>query len=201
MTKDEKIKLLTDNTKTDDDVALLLGLSSPYLRILRNRWGIKKKRGNKEGTIKTSTIIECVTCEKSIKKIKSDPDRKYCSRFCMSQSEEYRQKLSAINRDYMLTDAYSKAKSKEDTPEYRKYANKVQTLTRKTYNLYKEEINPLNLPRGVAGKEGSYHLDHKIPVRYGFDNMIDPAIIADKNNLQMLTWKDNVVKGKKFVDI
>ena len=133
MTKNEKIKLLTDDTKTDAEVALLLGLSASYLPILRNRWSIKKKRGNKEGSIKSSTLmIDCATCGKSIRKTKCDIDRKYCSRSCMYQSEEYRKKLSVINRDYMLTEEYSLAMSKEDTPEYRKYANKVQTLTRKT---------------------------------------------------------------------
>lgn len=202
MTKKDKIKLLTDNTKTDTEIASLLNLSPAYLSVLRHRWKISKKRGNKQNTIrKGTTFIDCGTCGKKIKKGASDKTKKYCSKLCMFNSEEYRKKLSSANKDYMQTDFYRKSKTKKDTPEYRKYSNRVQTLTRKTYNLHKEEINPNNLPRGVAGTEGSYHLDHKISVRYGFENDIEPAVIADKSNLQMLPWKENVIKGKKIVDV
>jgi len=198
MTKDEKIRLLTDNTKTDIEIASILNLSPSYLAVLRKRWGISKKRGMKEGTVKKTTVfIDCETCGRIIKKVSSRKNMRYCSIKCMFESEDHRKMLSSINRDYMETEAYRKAKTKPDTPEYRKYSNRVQTLTRKTYELYKEQINPNNLPRGVAGEKGCYHLDHKISVRYGFDNDIDPAIIADKNNLQMLPWRDNVIKGKK----
>jgi hypothetical protein len=198
MDKDEKIKLLTDNTKTDAEIASILNLSPSYLAILRKRWGISKKRGMKKGTVKeNTTFIDCETCGKKLKKIFSRKTIRFCSTKCMFESEEHRKMLSSINRDYMQTEEYRKTISKPDTPEYRKYSNRVQTLTRKTYKLYKEQINPNDLPRGKAGENGCYHLDHKISVRYGFDNQIDPAIIADKNNLQMLPWKDNVIKGKK----
>jgi hypothetical protein len=198
MTKDEKIKLLTDNTKTDAEIASLLNLSIGYLSVLRQRWKINKKRGNKAGTIRQGTIfINCKTCNKEVKKNLSNKTKQYCSVKCMFNSEEYIEKLSSANKEYMQTEAYSNSIKKEDTPEYKKYSNRVQTLTRKNYIFYKEEINPENLPRGVAGRKGSYHLDHKISVRYGFDNNISPDVIADKSNLQMLPWRENVIKGKK----
>jgi hypothetical protein len=202
MTKEEKIKLLTDNNKTDDEIALTLNLSKSYLKVLRNRWNISKKRGVKPGILNQNTVfICCKTCGKEIKKRLSETNKKYCSKRCVFQSAEYRKKLSSSNRDYMQTAEYRKAKSKPDTPKYKKYHNRVQVLTRKTYNLYKEQINPENLPRKKAGQEGGYHLDHKIPVRYGFDNNISPEDISNKDNLQMLPWKDNVKKGKKLVNI
>ena len=39
--------------------------------------------------------------------------------------------------------------------------------------------------------------DHKISIRYGFDNHIDPKIISHPANCQLLRHNDNVSKGKK----
>jgi len=199
MTKDEKIKILTDNTKTDAEIASILGLSQQYLSVLRTRWKLSKKRGNKPGSIKNTTeFIECKVCGKSIKKIKSRTQCQYCSRECMYRCHDYIAKLASIDKSYMKSEEYSLAKSKPDTTEYKMYLHKVQTLTRKTYALYEDEINPLKHPRRRAGVEGAYHLDHIISIRHGFDNDIPPDVIAHKDNLQMMPWRDNIVKGKKI---
>lgn len=202
MTKDEKIRILTDETKTDAEIAVLLGGVHPkYPSLLRKRWnlGFQKRRGNKPGSIKdTTTFPTCKVCGKVFRKIKCRPQHQYCSRTCKNRCPEYRQKLSQIDRSYMQTDEYSSAVSKPDTPAYKKYLHKVQTLTRKTYELYENEINPMKLPRKLAGVEDAYHLDHIIPVRYGFENDIPPNVIAHKDNLQMMPWRDNIVKGSKL---
>jgi hypothetical protein len=49
--------------------------------------------------------------------------------------------------------------------------------------------------RGRAGIKGAYNLDHKISIKYGFDNSIPPEIIGDIDNLQMLPWEENYSKG------
>lgn len=51
--------------------------------------------------------------------------------------------------------------------------------------------------RGLAGIEGAYHLDHKISIKYGFENNIPPYIVGSIHNLEMLPWKDNVYKSSK----
>jgi len=63
------------------------------------------------------------------------------------------------------------------------------------------EKQPLHLlenyeNRGRNG-DGVYHVDHIIPISYGFANGIPPEIIADINNLQMLPYAENIKKGCK----
>lgn len=84
------------------------------------------------------------------------------------------------------------AKWRETATEWQKYKATVSSLTTQTYRKYKHIINPNNLPRGNAGVVGAYHLDHIVPKRFCFDNNIPPEVCADKNNLQMIGWRENV---------
>ena len=86
--------------------------------------------------------------------------------------------------------------SREDPAysDFRKYRNRVAVRTRKNYDLYKDEINPLNLPIGKCGVDGAYQIDHKISVRIGFEQGMLIEDISAKENLQMLPWLDNVMK-------
>lgn len=49
--------------------------------------------------------------------------------------------------------------------------------------------------RGLAGIPGAYQLDHKISMKYGFDNGISAKIIGNRNNLEMIPWEDNLSKS------
>jgi hypothetical protein len=71
------------------------------------------------------------------------------------------------------------------------YAYKVRRITEETYVKYKQIINPHNLPRTRCGVENGYQLDHKISIKHGFLFQIDPGIIGQLQNLQMLSWKEN----------
>lgn len=84
------------------------------------------------------------------------------------------------------------AKWKETATEWQKYKAEVSSLTEQTYKLHKKRINPMDLPRGKAGQEGAYHLDHIVPKRFCFDNNIPPDVCADASNLQMIGWRENV---------
>jgi hypothetical protein len=88
--------------------------------------------------------------------------------------------------------------SDEELRDFRKYRNRLKVLTEKTYTVHFDEINPQGYVRGVAGKENAYHLDHIIPARFGFENDIPPGVLAEKENLQMLPWRENIVKGRKY---
>ncbi len=46
--------------------------------------------------------------------------------------------------------------------------------------------------------EDAYHLDHIIPISYGFKNKIDPSIIGDLTNLQMIPAIENIKKGNTY---
>ena len=83
-------------------------------------------------------------------------------------------------------------KWRQTATEWQEYKSDVTKLTRINYKNNKHIINPDNLPTGRAGIEGAYHVDHIIPIRYCFNNKIPVHICADKSNLQMLGWRENV---------
>ena len=79
--------------------------------------------------------------------------------------------------------------------DYQKYRKQVKKLTEKTYKKYKDSINPNNFKRVTNGNIG-YQLDHRYSVFNGFLNNVDPKIISNRHNLQMLEWSENRRKSK-----
>lgn len=78
----------------------------------------------------------------------------------------------------------------------------------KTYKQYRANVirvtnqQPLHLlenfnKRGVNGEEGAYTLDHIVSIKKGFIENIDPEVIGNLSNLQMLPWEENITKGWK----
>ena len=76
------------------------------------------------------------------------------------------------------------------------------------YELYRREVwkytdkNDLSSlenyeKRGRAGVPGAYHLDHKFSISRGFIEGISPDIIGSIQNLEFITWEDNVRKQGK----
>lgn len=123
----------------------------------------------------------------------------YCTATCYHKTKEGKpvsttESLKTRDRSYMQTEAYRSKKRKETTPAYRKYRNRVATLTERSYVTHQNDINPNNHPRTLAGVEGGYQLDHKIAVRHGFDQGLSEEVISDKDNLRMLPWRDNLMK-------
>lgn len=79
--------------------------------------------------------------------------------------------------------------------EFKNYSNAVHYLTSVTYNQFQNEINPNQLPRKKAGSKGGYQLDHIFPIIEGFLNNIPPEFLAEKTNLQILSWEENLSKS------
>lgn len=81
--------------------------------------------------------------------------------------------------------------------EYSSYSALVRKLSEK---------EPLHLlenydkPRGICGTPGAYQLDHIIPIKYGYDNSIDPKVIASINNLRFIPWEENREKGSSHTE-
>lgn len=92
------------------------------------------------------------------------------------------------------------ARWRRTAPEWRVYRSEVTKLTRITYKTHNATINPNNLPFGRAGTEGAHHLDHIVSVRYGFENGIPPAELAQASNLRVIPWLENVVKRDRILD-
>lgn len=78
-------------------------------------------------------------------------------------------------------------------------------FNRKTrWNNYKKEVktlSELNSKELLNGKTRGFkenHIDHIVPISYGFKKSIPVSLISSKDNLQVLSYKDNMKKGVKI---
>jgi len=77
--------------------------------------------------------------------------------------------------------------------ELKGYRANIVQLSNQNYCKYYYQINPKKLERSFR----KYQLDHKFSVMAGFRLGIDPEIMANPYNLQMLWWKKNIIKSDK----
>jgi hypothetical protein len=77
--------------------------------------------------------------------------------------------------------------------DIKSYRRSVSYYTEKTYEEYKEILNPDNLDRGIY----TNHIDHIYPVIEGWKNKIDPKIISQYKNLKLIDSYDNLSKGER----
>jgi len=93
---------------------------------------------------------------------------------------------------------YHNLSRQNNTTHYKKYCNKVRRLTEKNYVKYQNIINPSNYPRTLCGVEDGYQIDHKLSVRFCYDNNISEEVCSSVDNLQMLEWFKNL--NKRYVN-
>lgn len=181
---------------TDLEIQEQYNISSSTITRTKKKHGIKTKRKTGSGRPKTGTYYKCKkeSCNNLV--YGQEPGKHYCSKSCYRTCEKYLEKMRTIDRSYMYTEEYSKKLSKDDTPEYKKYAGYVHRLSEKVYQKNIDIINPNRYPRTVAGVDGGYQLDHIIEIRFGFDNNIPPEVLCEVENLRMLPWKENLARNK-----
>jgi len=86
----------------------------------------------------------------------------------------------------------------EDRKNIELYRNEIMKLSNINYGKYYYYINPNNLERG----RNKFHLDHIYSVIDGFNNNVDPDIMANPMNLQMLSESTNTTKnGKSYMTL
>jgi len=95
----------------------------------------------------------------------------------------------------MQTESYKATLMKDTTPELRRYRNKVTKLSEKTYLQNKDLLNPHGYMRTVCGVPGGYQLDHIMSVKECFERGLTPEEASRLENLQLLPWKINLMKG------
>lgn len=83
------------------------------------------------------------------------------------------------------------SKSKDKAKDI--YYKRVWELTE---NSFKE--NKSRLENGDKRGFKQYHIDHIIPIAYGYKNNIPAETIAHIDNLRMLYHKENMIKGAKI---
>jgi len=81
--------------------------------------------------------------------------------------------------------------------DFKKYRNRIAVRTRKVYNEFKDELNPQNLILGKAGVLGAHHIDHIMSVREAFAYNVPIELVASKENLRIIPWRENNSKYSK----
>ena len=129
-------------------------------------------------------------------------------------SKKTRDKMSKNHSDVSGKNnpMYGKKRSREEIAKiietklgvpYDEYLRKLPLRERYTKEVRKiTKQQPIRLienydKRGMTGKDGAYHLDHIIPISFGFNNDILPEKIGNINNLQFIPWLENIKKNNK----
>ena len=84
--------------------------------------------------------------------------------------------------------------------EYKLRYPKKQFYKREVWRLtYQNPLDTLEHwdKRGRCGVEGAYQLDHIKSINWGWENGIEPEVIAEWDNLRMIPWKTNLLKSSK----
>jgi|SaaInlV_165m_DNA_1040744.scaffolds.fasta_scaffold62013_1 hypothetical protein len=105
-------------------------------------------------------------------------------------TDENKQKISDG-----LVQAYKNGRQADirRTDEYYLYNQKVRNLTEQVVHLIP---NYDSSTRGKMGVEGAYQVDHIVGISEGFENNTPAEDIAHIDNLQYITWEDNLKKRK-----
>lgn len=111
-----------------------------------------------------------------------------CKKWVGKNNYWYGKNRTGINSPRYLSDNMRR--------EWKDYKNQARFLTEKEYQQNKANINPNNLPRGI----NQYHLDHIVPLWFGFLNNIDPVLLSKIENLRMMWYKDNIKRKKSILD-
>lgn len=85
---------------------------------------------------------------------------------------------------------------RHDKSEFSEYCRRVTRATHANKHIYSTWENFDKI--GRCGVEGAYQLDHIISKYHGFENGIPPEQIGDIQNLQIIPWLDNRIKGHKY---
>lgn len=130
------------------------------------------------------SIEKCEFCKTNVNFLDySRGYRRFCSIKC-SKNEEELKRIGIFKEQSHWTSVKK---------EYYKIVRRYTRRSLKKYN-----INPENLPIGRNGDGNVYQIDHIIPIIEGFKKGLDPAIIGNIQNLQLLHWKDNNKKSSKL---
>ena len=131
-------------------------------------------KGTLETAIRKNTV--CNSCS----------TYKYNKTFNDVIKEEHREQMRATKAGFENFEEY-----KEKYPKKEMYKREVWRYT------YKHPLETLEHwdKRGKCGVEGAYQLDHIISINEGWSNKIPAEEIAKWENLRMIPWKDNLLKG------
>lgn len=116
----------------------------------------------------------------------------YCSAY------KYKKTFNdVIKEEHILQMRATKAGFK-NFEEYKEMYPKKEMYKREVWRYtYQHPLDTLDNwdKRGRCGVDGAYQLDHIISINEGWVNQIPAEEIAKWENLRMIPWKDNLLKG------
>jgi hypothetical protein len=77
--------------------------------------------------------------------------------------------------------------------DWEKYKYRVRQITERMWKQYNGFINHYGVTRGRS----TYHIDHQVSIKEGFDLNIPPEIIEHWTNLHLKPAKENISKNSK----
>lgn len=169
----EEIKDLYLNGKSIHEVCFTIGLSYGGVNKILNKLGIIRSEDKGMSMLGKKMTKERID---KIRKVKINK----------KESGEY-------DHIYLKKTGYTYEEYQKKLPEIRKYYQKVRTITNQQPLKGLDNYDK----RGPAGINGNYQLDHKYSIAEGFRNNIDPEIIGNIINLEMITWEENLLKNEK----
>ncbi len=193
---EKQISKIKNPDFTAKELAEEFSCSSITIHRKRKQLDVMPGRGSKKGKPRPWQIKYFNRCKQCDKELKGP--RKYCSKRCQFDDPEFIEKMKHFDKSYMQTEDYRNSCRKEDTPKYIRFKNYTHRLSEKIYQKYKNEINPNNLKRTLCGIEGGHQLDHILTIREGFDKNLSEEFLSRKENLRIITWKENLKRNKKI---
>jgi hypothetical protein len=86
-------------------------------------------------------------------------------------------------------------------PKIKKKIKFIKDIDKKLYYAkvwYITESQPIHILENFELRSyRGHHLDHIIPISYGYKNKISPEKMGDIKNLQFIPWDENYKKGAK----
>lgn len=169
-------------------------------RVLKWRESIKNSKIGRTPKRKPETRT-CPQCQERFVVVTAKEHKKvYCRKECYYESKKGivpidPEIVRTMDRSYMRSEKYAEATRNPDTPEYKRYRNRVGKLSEKTYQENIDLINPSRYDRTLAGIENGWQLDHIKTVRECFDEGVSAEEASSLENLRMLPWKENLMRN------
>ena len=188
---EKELNLIKDVSYSARELSVILDAKPGTVRNLRLKLGVVPSQSivmskPRPYQLKQETR-NCVGKECNISfTVNQASKKKYCSHSCQQKTANVAAK--GIGSRKIRNPA---------TPEYKKYARQVHSLSQKIYEENKHIVNPNNYLRTLCGVENGWQLDHIIPVKECFEKGLTPQEASRVTNLRMLPWKENLMRNFK----
>jgi len=100
---------------------------------------------------------------------------------------------------FTIQNAKRKQTFNDTASDWERYKSDVRKKTEQQFIQHQSTLNPNNHPRGLAGLEGVYQLDHIISVKWCFENDVPYDKCSDVSNLQFIPWQQNLHKKHRMI--